>query len=76
MSKDTSEREGRHCFCCGCVMYFSTPFLIVCITMSQPQNWRRYPDSPTAWFVSLQNTREVLVREASTKDKVILSTNN
>eukprot|EP00956_Cyclotella_meneghiniana_P030098 scaffold74934_cov69-Cyclotella_meneghiniana.AAC.2 len=42
MSKDTSEREGRHCFCCGCVMYFSTPFLIVCITMSQP------PWTPTA----------------------------
>lgn len=42
MSKDTSARDGRHCLCCGCVMYFSTPFLIVCMTMSQP------PWTPTA----------------------------
>ena len=42
MSRDTSERVGKELLVCGIVMYFSTPFLIVEITMSHP------PCTPTA----------------------------
>eukprot|EP00956_Cyclotella_meneghiniana_P042214 scaffold248393_cov85-Cyclotella_meneghiniana.AAC.1 len=42
MSKDTRERVGRELLACGIVIYFSTPFRIVEMTMSQP------PCTPTA----------------------------